>query len=320
MTTDRRALAASVALAAAIIGLAATAADPAASAGSYRIVGYNDMDEMLTLIVAAVEAEHPDLDITLDLRSTRSAPAALIAGTSLLAPMGAAMQPADRAAFRAAWGSEPVEFRVAHDSLTPGALSSLTGVLVGRFNPLRRIDLRLLRRIFAPTREAPVTRWGQLGARGDWSMRTLYPVALAADTAIGAYLLTGPLHADRYRDGVRGELQSRDVAATVAADPLAIGLANLNRAGSDLRALAITDDAGVVRAPSGAGIRSGRYPLDRFLLVYARRGADGHLAPPARLALDMLLSARGQALIARGSRGYLRLNEHERSNERRKLN
>lgn len=281
-----------------------------------RIVGYNDMREMLSAIIPRIEARHPDVKIELDLPATKAAPAALIDGRSILAPMGAEMDPADRATLRARWGSDPVEIRVAHDSLAPTALSSPTGVLVARDNPLRAMPLKTVRAAFT-TVTAPA-RWSDLGARGAWAMRPVHLYCLAPDTAITRHLLAGPLAATGLSPACRMFHQSRDVAAAVAADRFGIGLANLNHAGGGTRALALVDLAGR-HSPDRAGIMSGRYPLDRFLLVYARRDRRGAMESDAAMIVDFLLSPAGQASIAHGALGYLPLNPDEVATERRKV-
>lgn len=284
--------------------------------GRFRVVGYNDMDEMLRAATTRIAASGSPLRYDLELKSTRSAPAALIAGSSLLAPMGAEMDPAERAAFRSVWNSDAVEFRIAHDSLVPGTLSSPSAILVARTNPLRRISLAEIRRLFTGGGQG---RWGDLGLHGVWTQRRVRTVSLGADTAIGKFVLAGPLRATAFADAVETKHQSRDVAAEIAGDPAAIGLANANFAGPGIRALAIVDDAGSVIAPTPAGIRSGRYPFDRFLLIYARLETGGHLAPAARALLGALLSPEGQRAIGKESRGYLPLNPQELASERRKL-
>lgn len=290
--------------------------DPKPPSRCVSVVGYNDMEPMLTAVVARLTARRPELCYTLNLRSTRSGPTALIAGQADLAPMGAEMTPADRTAFRARWGADPIEIRVAHDSLAPAALSSPTGVLAGPGTPLRAMRWADVRRTF--TRIA-APRWGDLGAHGAWADKPVHLYALAPKTAIGDYLLRGPLAAAGFSAGVRVFGHSREVAAAVGADPLALGLANVNHAGGRVQALALIDEHGTIAHPDAATVHGGRWPLDRFLLVYARRGADGRILPGARALVEALLSPEGQAIIARPPRSYLPLNKAERSAERRKL-
>jgi phosphate transport system substrate-binding protein len=294
--------------------LLAVAAAPAPRV--IRIVGYNDMREMLVAIVPAIEAAHPGVKIELVLPATKAAPGALLDGHAVLAPMGAEMEPTDRAALQARWGSDPIEIRIAHDSLSPAALSSPTGILVARDNPLRSLPLAAVRAAF--TAASPPTRWRDLGANGSWADAPVHYYCLAPDTAIGLHLLRGPFAGTAFTPACHFFHQSRDVAAAVAGDRFGIGIANLNHAGGATRALALIDASGR-HLPNRAGIMSGSYPLDRFLLVYARRDRHGAVEPDAAMVLDFLLSPAGQASIARGTLGYLPLNPREVAAERRKM-
>ncbi|MDE2340414.1 MAG: substrate-binding domain-containing protein [Alphaproteobacteria bacterium] len=285
-----------------------------------RIVGYNDMASIVGAITQKVEARHPGMHFDLVLKSTRSAPPALLDGSSLLAPMGAEMLPAESTAFTQRWCYPPVMFRVAHDSLTPGALSSPLGVLVRNDSPLHSISMRALRRLFTDTSPGlPITRWNDLLPFSDLGNQPIHPIGLAADTAIGRYLLKGPLKAPDFGVSFHGERQSRDVAAAVAGDRLAIGLADLNMTSDRLRALTIIDDNGIARAPNRATIQSGHYPLDRFLMIYARRDCSGGVDPHARMVLNEIMSDAGQAIIRADPLGYIPLNRTELRAERAKL-
>ena len=301
--------------------IAAVALAAALSAGGppprcTGIVGYNDMAAMIGAAVDRVRARHPELCYAVRLPSTRAGPPALIDGSADLAPMGAAMTMADRAAVRTRWGAEPIEFSIAHDSLTPGALSSPTGALLAVANPLGHLSMAALRRVFTQA-EAPV--WGDLGATGDWAARPVHPVTLAADTAIGSFLLSGPFRANHWPARVMTTRQSRDVAAAVAADPFALGLANLNVAVGGVRAASLVDDRGRLASPDAATVRDGGWPMDRHLLVYARPGGAGGMTPGARALIAFLLSDEGQSIVARAPLRYLPLNRRERAVERKKL-
>lgn len=281
------------------------------SEGRVRVVGYNDMDQMLPALGERFARDHPGIAFDFVLKGTRTAPAALIDGTSAFAPMGAEFEPADLAKWQQVHGGEPLAIPVAHDSLDPSALSSPTGILVHASNPLRRMSLATLRRIAAPKPgDRPITLWRDLGIRGTLADRPVRVVGLASDTAIGALTLRR-IGADAYVGRMEAKRQSRDVAAAVAADPAAIGIANLNHAGTPLRALVLAGADGQFVPGDERGIRSGRYPLDRVLFIYVRRGVDGRVEPLARAFLDLVLSSEGQAIVARGSRKYLPLNDRE---------
>lgn len=297
----------------------APASAQVASDAPVRVVGYNDMDEMLPALAAAYRRDLGGPAFDFILKSTRSAPPALIDGSSAFAPMGAEFTPEDLANYARVRGGEPVMIPVAHDSLKPGTLSSPTGVLVNAANPLQQISLRQLRALFAPATTPQVVKWRDLGMTGNWAGRSIKPLGLSAETAIGARMLRRTFSGGTFTPVYRGFAQSRDVAAAVAADPDMIGLANLNVVRPGVRALALVDDRGVRHSGDARDIMSGTYPLDRHLLIYARRGRDGCVEPIARDFLRYALSARGQAIIASGTRGYLPLNPRERLQARQLL-
>lgn len=284
--------------------------------GRFRIVGYNDMAEMLAPMAALFTWIHPDLHFELTLKGTRSAPPALTDGSSFLAPMGAEWTESNLATYRAKYGNDPLAIQIAHDSISPAAISSPTAIVVNAANPLQHITLEQARKIF--TQDSAITDWSQLapGLPG-----AIHPVGLAESTAIGQFLRHHIFADAAFKSTYVGMPQSRAVIAQVALDPLAIGLANLNQATSGVRALGIVARPGD-RPSFGTAddIRAGRYPLDRQLLVYFRRDRSGRVEPLARAWAELMLSCEGQAIIAAGSLGYIPLNPQEAASERQKLN
>ena len=184
---------------------AAASGDLPAVSPPWRIVGYNDMEEMLVALTDAYSARDGGVPITLVLKGTRTAPPALADGSSVLAPMGAEMSDDELASYRRLRGNDPVEIRVAHDSLKHDSISSPTGIFVNAENPLRRISLDQLRHVFAasPTISA-ISRWGQLGLGGPWTNRPIDAAGLGPKTAIGRHLLRYVLRSDRYVDRFGG--------------------------------------------------------------------------------------------------------------------
>jgi phosphate transport system substrate-binding protein len=78
--------------------------------------------------------------------------------------------------------------------------------------------------------------------------------------------------------------------------------------------LAARRDAEAV-LPTPESIIEDRYPLDRFLLVYARPP----ISPFAREFLRLMLSREGQAAVAASPQGYLPLSPKDAASERAKL-
>lgn len=264
---------------------------------------------MLAALTARYSQLHPSERFELDLKSTRSAPPALLAGQSDIAPMGAPMEPDDIGAFRARWGYPPVQVNIAHASLQPSALSSPTGIFVHERNPIACLSLRALHEVFAAAAEMP---WRALGVDRSGPIR-LY--GLSEETAIGRFMLRRLRLAGRFPETMRRFSQSRDAAAAIAGDGDALGFANLNHARPGLRALAIVDRSGRIVEPVMGSVYNGTWPFDRKLMLYLRRRSDGLLAKQPGDFVRFVLSDEGQRIIANGRKGYLPLNRNERQAE-----
>jgi phosphate transport system substrate-binding protein len=280
--------------------------------GAVVVVGYNDMREILEPLAARFSATHPGARFALDLRGTRFAPAALAAGASAFAPMGAELTPAQLARYREKTGADPIGFRVAHASLDPRALSGPLAILVHRDNPLRSITLEQAARVFA----GEAVRWGDLGLEGEWAARPIKAYGMNPDTALAYAFQDAAMGARAFGAQVMGVPQSAEVAQKVGAEPLAIGFAAAMRATPEARVLPIAARAGDPPvAPTEESIAAGRYPLDRHLLVFASRPIN----PIAREFLRLLLSREGQEAIAASPQGYLPLSAEDAARERSRL-
>ena len=288
------------------------------ASGAISIVGYNDMREMLEALDGLFEQAHPGVRFALTLRGTRTAPAALAAGRSLLAPMGAAFSPSELASYRREVGSDPIAFRIANDSLDPRARSAPLAIFVPAANPLPQLTFAQLRRIFAARGGAPT--WGQLGVMGVLASRPVHPYGLAPATALGRFMRQQVLAGRAFDEQFIGLAESPDVVRDVGDDPLAIGFAAMNRATPAVRIVPLSPRRG--EAPSRgtrADVIDGRYPLSRQLLLYVRIPPGGRLDPLAREYLRLALSPAGQRAIASGQLGYLPLSPAAVAAERARL-
>ena len=311
-----------LALAAGAPVAAAPAVDPAlppyeprpfpVPAAPLRIVGYNDMHDLLEPIVRRFMAAHPGVAIELDLPGTRFAPAALASGESALAPMGAPFTPGQLAHYHAGAQGDPVAFRVAHASLDPKALSGPLAIFVHRDNPLPSLSLSQLRRVFSGSART----WGELGLTGPWAGSPIATYGLQADTVLAYEMRARTLGEAGFSPGLRGFAQSADVVEQVGRDRMGIGFAAAMRATPEVRALPIAPEDGAAPvAPSSANLMAGRYPLDRYLLIYAKPP----LTPFAREFLRLVLSREGQQAVADTPQGYLPLSAAQAATELAKL-
>ncbi len=284
--------------------------------GAIAIVGYNDMREMLQSLDRLFEHTHPGVRFALKLEGTRTAPAALAAGHSLLAPMGAVFSPQELAAYRHLVGANPISFRIAQDSLDPRALSGPLAVFVPIANPIGHLTFEQLRRMLTDAHP----RWGQFGLTGDWADRPVHPYGLARTTALGRFMRRRVLNGRAFSNAFQGLPESADVVRQVGADPLGMGFAAMNRASAAVRVVSIARSPGQpFSRGTRADILAGRYPLDRYLRIYVRIRPGGRLDSRAREYLQLALSPQGQRVIAAGPLGYLPLSERTAAAERAKL-
>lgn len=267
--------------------------------GSIAIVGYNDMAQMLESWNTAFAARHPGFKFTLVLKGTRTGPPALAKGESAFAPMGAEFSPAEFAAYQAVTGGAPKLFRVAHCSLNPAALSGPLAIFVHTSDPLESLTLAEVGGIFSGR-----------------ASRGLHPSGLEPELALALYLRSRVLVDGGFAADFKGFRQSGEVVRYVSQQPGRIGFAAAMRSGPGVKVLPLAVAAGQEPiAPTEENIRAGRYPLDRYLLIYTR----DPLEPWLREYLAFVLSAEGQALIADGHLGYLSLNAEEMAAEAAKL-
>ena len=146
-------------------------------------VGYNDMREMPRSLDRLFEHIHPGIRFALTLEGTHTAPAALAAGHSLLAPVGAMFSPQELAAYRRLVGADPICFRIAQDSFNPRPPGPLA-FLVPRANPIAHLTFEQPRRMFTDVHP----RWGPSGLSGEWANRSMHPYGLARTTALGRFV------------------------------------------------------------------------------------------------------------------------------------
>lgn len=289
--------------------------------GRARVVGYNDMRPMLERMDALFTAAHPGIGFELVLKGTRTGPAALTSGASAFAPMGAPFEAADLEAYRRAVGAEPLALKVAHDSLDPRALSSPTAIYVHRDNPLDRIDLPTAQRAFCAAAGRPAAqRWGELGLTGLWSDRPVHAFGLEPGLALSLFMQSAAFNGAPLRPDLRGFRKSLAAVAAMAADPLAVGFANVNHARPELKTLAVARTPGTPAISATAEtIRAGLYPLDRHLLIYVRRETDGRVDPLVREYLRSVLSREGQRAVAADELRYIPLTRRDAETELCKL-
>jgi len=158
--------------------------------------------------------------------------------------------------------------------------------------------------------------WGDLGLGGHWAQAELHPCGLRPELALGIFLRERVGLGPAFGPSFEGFPQSADVVARVGQERNGIGFTAINRVTPAVKVIAIApDEHALPVSPTEDTIRAGHYPLDRYLLIYARRP----LEPLVREYLRLVLSREGQEAIAADALGYLPLNAAEATAESGKL-
>ncbi len=240
-------------------------------AENLSIRGSTTMYPLLERALEAFALRSPDVAISLSGSGSATGLRGLLDGTADLAASSRPLTSRELS-LAAERGVHPVEHRIAVDAIV---------VIVHPSNPVRGLSLEELRRIFA----GEVTSWQEVGGE---------PLAVAPverDSSSGTQLLWEEL----VRRGRRGQgafpaiSSSGQLLEEIAGNPRAIGYDGVGFASPRVKVLAVE---GVF--PTREQMRSGTYPLSRFLVLYS----NGDPSPGAAAFLAFLRSSEGQRLVA----------------------
>ncbi len=269
--------------------------------GNINSVGSDTMNNMMTLWAESFIKLYPNIKVQVEGKGSSTAPPALIAGTAQFGPMSRAMRATEIDQFEGKYGYKPTQVRTSYDALA---------VYVNKDNPIDKLTLAQVDAIFSKTRKRGykqnVTTWGQLGMTGDWANR---PISLyGRNSASGTYgfFKEHTLANGDYKDTVKEQPGSASVVQGVTEDRFGIGYSGIGYKTSGVKAVPLADKEGSAYSDgSYDDVRSGKYPLNRFLFVYINRGPGKPLDPLTREFVKFILSREGQEVVVKD--GYLPL-------------
>jgi len=315
------------AMMAALVALAAPAlaqqiqVDPALPAyqktsgvsGNINSVGSDTMNNMMTLWAEAFLKMYPNVKVQVEGKGSSTAPAALIAGTAQFGPMSRAMRATEVDQFEAKYGFKPTPLRTSYDALA---------VYVNKDNPLEKLTLAQVDAAFSKTRrrgyKQNVTTWGQLGLTGDWANR---PISLyGRNSASGTYgfFKEHSLNNGDYKDSVKEQPGSASVVQGVTEDRFSMGYSGIGYKTSGVKLLALAaKDGDPFSSGSYEDVKSGKYPLNRFLFIYINKAPGKPLDPLVKEFSKFIFSKEGQEVVIKD--GYLPLSAEIAKQELAKL-
>jgi len=268
--------------------------------GNINSVGSDTMNNLMTLWAETFLKMYPNVKVQVEGKGSSTAPPALIAGTSQFGPMSRAMKPSEIDQFEAKYGYKPTQLRTSYDALA---------VYVNKDNPLEKLTLQQVDAAFSKTRRRggkAVTTWGQLGLTGDWANR---PISLyGRNSASGTYgfFKEHTLGNGDYKDQVKEQPGSASVVQGVTEDRFGMGYSGIGYKTSGVKAVALAEkDGGAFSDGNYEDVKSGKYPLNRFLYLYINKAPGKPLDPVVREYCKLIYSKEGQEVVLKY--GYLPL-------------
>jgi phosphate transport system substrate-binding protein len=261
--------------------------------GNLNSVGSDTLNNLMTLWAEGYKREYPNVRIQIEGKGSSTAPPSLIQGTAQIGPMSRTMKAEEIDAFEKKYGYKPTAIRVAVDGI---------GVFVNKDNPLKCLSMQQVDAIFSKGRACggkPVNNWGQAGV-ANWKSQ---PVSLyGRNSASGTYgyFKEHALCKGDYKDTVKEQPGSASVVQGVTEDKFAIGYSGIGYKTSGVRAVPLSaKPGGACVDDSPENVLSGKYPLARFLYVYANKAPNKPLDPMVREFVKYVLSQQGQQVVVK---------------------
>ena len=262
--------------------------------GNLNSIGSDTLNNLMTLWAEGFQTVYPNVNIQIEGKGSSTAPPALIEGTSQLGPMSREMKSKEIDAFEKKFGYKPTAIPVAIDALA---------VFVHKDNPIQGLSLEELDSIFSKTFKRggqPITRWGQVGLRGQWSNQ---PVSLyGRNSASGTYgyFKSVALRKGDFHDTVKEQPGSSAVVQGVASDLYGIGYSGIGYKTSGVKAMRLSESPGeTLQEPSFENCLTGDYPLARFLYVYVNKPQGENLDKLSLEFIKFVLSQKGQQVVVK---------------------
>lgn len=290
--------------------------------GTIRIVGFGDMEGMISRLNALFTQTHPGTKFTYVKSNSFGALYSLMWDSTAFAPMAIDYQ--SNLIYTDIVHGPSFSIRVAHASLTAGAKLSPIAVVVNKSNPIETLSITQLTSIFTePLRRRVYSHWGQLGVKGEFAPEAIHPCGLpwsdhfpSQDPTFGEYLFSRKLGGGQPVVNYAMFPTYAAVVRNVASDPLAVGLAAANEVTPEVKVVRLAgNDLNGPSTPIAADIGSARYPLDRYLYLYGRVVSGKPFDPFVKEYMRMVLSKEGQQIVAGDSHGYIPLSAVEAADD-----
>lgn len=252
-------------------------------------LGFTDRNETITVkgsdtmvILAQRWAEiymgkHPEISIQVTGGGSGTGISALINGTTDICNSSRPMKKAEKEKLKQRYNTLGVEIKVAKDGLA---------VYVSEANPVKELTLDQLKRIY----RGEVTNWKQLG--GNDAKIILY----SRENNSGTYVFFKDhvLGGQDFSPSAQNMPGTAAVVNAIAKDKNGIGYGGAAYAKGVKYVNVKKDQASKAFDPSPENVKSGNYPITRYLYMYTRSRPSGVM----KEFIDWALSTEGQAIVS----------------------
>jgi len=269
--------------------------------GNLNSIGSDTMNNLMTLWSEGFLKMYPNVKVQVEGKGSSTAPAALIAGTAQFGPMSRAMKASEIDQFEQKYGYKPTQLRTSYDALA---------VYVNKDNPIEKLTLAQVDAVFSKTRrkgfKQNITAWGQLGLTGDWANRPLSLYGRNSASGTYGFFKEVALGNGDYKDSVKEQPGSASVVQGVTEDRFGIGYSGIGYKTSGVKAVPLADkEGGAYSDGNYEDVKSGKYPLNRFLYIYINKAPGKPLDPVVKEFSKLMFSKEGQEVVLKD--GYLPL-------------
>ena len=263
--------------------------------GTINSIGSDTLNNLITLWAEGFRKQYPNVKIQVEGKGSSTAPPALIENTAQLGPMSRTMKSSEIDAFEAKFGYPPTAYPVAVDALA---------LFVNKDNPTKGLTIAEVDALFSKSRRqghpTDLTRWGQLGHRGDWADA---PISLyGRNSASGTYgfFKEHALKNGDFKDQVKEQPGSASVVQGINEDRYGIGYSGIGYSTSGVKMVPLAAKAGQPFVePTHANTKNGSYPLWRYLYIYVNQAPGKPLSPIVKEFLAYVYSKEGQSDVLR---------------------
>ena len=266
-------------------------------------VGSDSMDNMMKFWEQEFKSFHKAMKFSHEGKGSSTAIPALMEGRSNVGPMSRKLKGSEVAKFKAKFGYEPVQFRVAVDTVA---------VYLHPNNPFAKTGLSLAQidAIFSSDRKRghkAVKTWGDLGLTGEWAKAPINVYSRNKASGTYSYFNKKMLLKGKYKTTNKELVGSEQVVEAISNDKFAVGYSGIAYNTPYVSLLPVKEDArSKAYTPNEENAFSGDYYLTRSLYITLNLKPGSAVADLHKEFMKYVYSRQGQEIVRKD--GYFPVN------------